>query len=94
VAVLFGFYWRWSCGEAERRAAGGLCDKLADLDLNRGALVRHEFSHRIRERKGESKPAFKSNWVIDLGWLVSAQQIGLVLKFQSKCLSVHPSSRE
>ena len=53
------------------RAAGRLCDTLADLVSNVGALVRHEFSHRIRERKGESKPAFKSKWIIDLGWLVS-----------------------
>jgi hypothetical protein len=39
--------------------------------MKRAALVRHEFSRRIRERKGESKPAFKSKWIIDLGWLVS-----------------------
>jgi hypothetical protein len=39
--------------------------------LKRADLVRHEFSRRIRERKGESKQAFKSKWFIDLGWLVS-----------------------
>jgi hypothetical protein len=56
------------------RAAGRLCDTLADLVLKRGALVRHEFSHRIRERKGESEASLQEQmdkWIIDLCWLVS-----------------------
>jgi len=37
--------------------------------------------------KEKAKPAFKSKWIIDLGWLVS-KKIGLVLKFQSVCAPV------
>ena len=59
-------------GVAAKRTRGWETrDTLAECELNRAALVRHELSRRIRERKGESKPAFKSKWIIDLGWLVS-----------------------
>ena len=59
-------------GVAAKRTRGWETrDTLAECVYKRAALVRHEFSRRIRERKGESKPAFKSKWIIDLGWLVS-----------------------
>jgi hypothetical protein len=40
--------------------------------------------------KEKAKPAFKSNWIIDLGWALLAciQQIGLVLEFQIVCAPV------
>ena len=62
------------------RAAGRLCDTLTDLVLKRGSPVRHEFSHRIRERKGESE-ASPQEQMEHRPRLACIQQIGLVLKF-------------
>jgi hypothetical protein len=55
--------------------------------MKRGALVRHEFSRRIRERKGESEASLQEQ-MDHRPRLACIQQIGLVLKFQSACAPV------
>ena len=68
-------------------AAGILCDTLAERVLKRGALVRHEFSRRIRERKGESEASLQEQ-MDHRPRLACIQQIVLVLQFQSVCAPV------
>ena len=68
-------------------AAGSLCDTLADLVSKRGTPVRHEFSHRIRERKGESEASLQEQ-MDHRPRLACIQQMVLVLKFQSVCAPV------
>ena len=55
--------------------------------MKRGNPVRHEFSRRIRERKGESEASLQEQ-MDHRPRLACIQQIGLVLKFQSVCAPV------
>jgi hypothetical protein len=48
--------------------------------MKRGNPVRHEFSRRIRERKGESEASLQEQ-MDHRPRLACIQQIGLVLKF-------------
>jgi hypothetical protein len=71
-------------------AAGGLCDTLAERASKRVALVRHKFTRRIRERKGESEASLQEQ-MDHRPRLTCIQQMVLVLKFQSVCAPVATS---
>jgi hypothetical protein len=69
--------------------AGSLCGTLTERISKRGALVRHESPHGIRERKGESEASLQEQ-MDHRPRLACIQQMVLVLIK----VSVHPSSSE